>query len=126
MATSRLVATLLLVLLSQTIDSSSIVRVDSGVYERVTVKIDDSVPRQHCRRAIDNIQVGLREKKSDWNRPKNVDRREMGRTERNGEKILSKREHLFFFFEHLDGLDYTEIVSALPASIVFIRSRQID
>ncbi len=98
MATSRLVATLLLVLLSQTIDSSSIVRVDSGVYERVTVKIDDSVPRQHCRRAIDNIQVGLREKKSDWNRPKNVDRREMGRTERNGEKILSKREHLFFFF----------------------------
>ncbi len=40
--------------------SASFLRLDSpGVYSRLTVRIDPSVPRRQCRRAIHNVQVRI-------------------------------------------------------------------
>ena len=36
---------------------ATILRVDDGVYSRLTVKVTDAVPRQHCQRAIRNLKV---------------------------------------------------------------------
>ena len=41
--------------------AGSILNVEGGVYSRVTARIDgNAVPKQHCRRAIKNLQVSSR------------------------------------------------------------------
>lgn len=39
--------------------SSPFLEVEEGVYSGITVRVSDSVPRQHCRRALNNIEVGI-------------------------------------------------------------------
>ncbi len=53
-----LLSSLLYFLTFPSSSSATILKVEGGVYSRITVRLDNSVPRQFCRRAIDNVQVG--------------------------------------------------------------------
>ena len=58
MAKFRILALFAFLVSSAQLSAGSILSVDGGVYSRVTARIDaDAVPRQHCKRAIKNLQV---------------------------------------------------------------------
>ena len=58
MAKFRILALFAFLVSSAQLCAGSILSVDGGVYSRVTARIDaDAVPRQHCKRAIKNLQV---------------------------------------------------------------------
>lgn len=50
---------LTLMFVCYTVEGSPYLTVDSGVYDRVTVKIGDQVPRQFCHQVVRQIEVGF-------------------------------------------------------------------
>ena len=60
MAKFRILALFAVLVSSAQLSAGSILSVKGGVYSRVTARIDaDAVPRQHCKRAIKNLQVSI-------------------------------------------------------------------
>lgn len=59
LAAAALVPALILVLATATVTSASVILLDddAGVYNRLTVRISDAVPRQLCHKTIKNLQV---------------------------------------------------------------------
>ena len=45
-------------LLSIFVVSASVLKVENGVYKRITVKVNDDVSKCHCDQVIENLQVG--------------------------------------------------------------------